>query len=227
MITVKDFERSNTAWKRRTPALEQFTRWANAKRRFYTSAVTSVPGLDRSDFIAEIGFSLSSASDLLNGDNFRLAVVDAQKRLANLPGHGDMTTPLIEEEKKQVLQIASNIQDYIRKYGRDAPQFRPKLSGCGVIIAAEADLVIGSRIVEVKSVNRNFRSSDFRQLITYVVLAYSQGIIFDKMVLLNPKMGFFFETSLEELAVSVGANSGIELVTNLQDDISNWLTVSG
>lgn len=222
MITAKEFVRTGAVWERRAPALKQFTRWANRNLRFYSFNINHPESSIRSDLVAEIGFNLVAV-----GTDFDLAVSDAQMRLAQLPGGGSTLIPLTMEEEMQAFQIAENLRKYIEKYGEGEPVFRPRLAGCGIIGPAEADLFLGSKIVEVKSVLRGFESSDLRQLITYAVLAYSEGKIFDEVVLVNPKRGCFFSIGFNELSVQIGANSAIDLTANLQDDISNWLTTSG
>ena len=76
---------------------------------------------------------------------------------------------LTEDERSEALNLSLNIERFISLYGCDV-RFSPIVRGAGVINTCQADLSIDRTLFEIKTVNRNFRSKDIKQLLIYLAL---------------------------------------------------------
>ena len=76
---------------------------------------------------------------------------------------------LTEEETAEALKLSRNIEKFLSRFAGDV-QFSPVISGAGAIDTCEGDLSINGTLFEIKTVNRNFRSKDIKQLLIYLVL---------------------------------------------------------
>jgi hypothetical protein len=151
----------------------------------------------------------------------------ARRRLKGLRGYEFLTADLTEYESNESDLLASHLEAYLDRFQGEKREFRPQFSGCGVVMAAEADIRVANELIEVKAVQRSFGVGDFRQALTYVALAYSEGDEVEQICLLNPRRGCYFGVSVESLALDTGAGSRVELLQDLVAEMSSGLAVSG
>ena len=118
----------------------------------------------------------------------------------------------------------ANLLAYVRMRGEQqltvTPAYQPSLAGCGTVEPAQADVLLGRELIEIKAVQRPFRSTDLRQTITYAALAYSTDVAVDCVTLLNPRWGTYHRVDVADLAPDIGAGSWAELMKDLVDAMS-------
>lgn len=108
-------------------------------------------------------------------------------------------------------------------------EIRPAIPGLGWIASGNGDFALGSMLIEVKHTDRNFVSSDFRQVLMYWLLKYSQAIehsgeIWSDVLLLNPRRNSALFVKFDYLLRSASANSGrVELLELLRSIVGQDL----
>jgi hypothetical protein len=211
VMTAREFAQQASIWHRVTPTLEQFTRWANRNVRPYSQPVLrSAAPRKEAALVAELAFEMASSG----GSPFdhQPATAEFVSRLA-----GGAPVDLIGKSNVQeTFQLRDNIAAFLDLVPEEA-LFRPRLPGCGVVDEAEVDIVCGRRLIEVKSVQRTFRGTDFRQVLTYATLGYATGQEFDTISLVNPRLGCDFTLAASDLALDIGAGSWVQLMQDLVD----------
>jgi hypothetical protein len=85
----------------------------------------------------------------------------------------------------------------------------PQFEGCGIVDTCVGDVLIGPVLYEVKAGDRPVRSIDIRQLLTYAALNFAKKHRpIDRIGLVNPRLGKFFEIDLDTLCEEVGGGDG-------------------
>jgi hypothetical protein len=107
---------------------------------------------------------------------------------------------LTNSELKDLLQLSNNILEFIQFTKKENIQFRPKLKGYGFISDLEADLSVDETLYEVKTVTRNFKSTDLKQLFLYLALRQvSEGNTWQYAGLYNPRKGTFTKFNVKKV----------------------------
>jgi hypothetical protein len=171
--------------------------------------------------LAEYAFSLfvERRMGTLEFANFDPAVqaerawAETTRRLAPYVAQGlDIVTLLDEEEKQEVVEITDRLRrvfDFSKSI-----VLRPMFPGCGYVDASEGDVIFGSTLYEVKTVNRPIRSSDIRQTITYAALnaaSTSEQFEIRAIGLFNPRRGLVFDFELEHVCSEISGRPAQEL----------------
>jgi hypothetical protein len=132
------------------------------------------------------------------------------------------TLPLTHIEKIQIQKIF-NIT-HKRYFITDQNAIiDPKFDGCGFVNESFGDIISKKTLVEIKSGERRFSSTDARQIITYLTLNnYSKNQFeIEEVELFNPRMGISFTENTEEFCKNASALSSQELYTEVQKFISD------
>lgn len=227
MIDAAKFSTAFTAfWNMATPTCEHFIR--NINLNLYDRFDAPMVKADTSDraFIAEFGFSLfvetmwPSVGGRSNEEIVLAAREMAVKRLAKIQGINSIPKDISSEQKREIGEIASRLCNFFTVRGSAIP--RPVLPGCGFIDRAEADIIYNSTIFEIKTVDRGFRSNDIRQLITYAALnKLSKSYLAERVGLLNPRAGTFFELDIDIVSREISGKSSSELFDDIYEVISS------
>ncbi|HIF6286455.1 TPA: hypothetical protein ACX3LL_004740, partial [Enterobacter asburiae] len=94
----------------------------------------------------------------------------------------------------------------------------PIIPGFQWIAEGQGDFSIGQRLIEVKCTNRNFSSSDYRQILIYWLLSFSSSIEggmneWKTGVLLNPRANKYIEIDFNELVrIAAAGRTKLELL---------------
>ncbi len=182
MITERDIaEKFSVIWKQHFPLLT-----SNFMRVFNESQVKQLNKIPipikeniRYDLVSEAAFILSdkliendsTAKEFLSTKANLLALVTQTASIIWKSGNytkKDLVLSKIEIE--EITLISKNIFEFIKINKREYAQFKPTLKGYGIIPDLEADISIDDTLYEVKTVNRNFKSSDLKQLFIYLAL---------------------------------------------------------
>ena len=233
MIDASTFANAyHSFWNSQTPMCEHFVRRVNLEglRRFASPVVTREQSKRRA-LIAEYAFSLFVALRIGSGifqpkkqrsELEQEAWRAARSRLAPYVSRGvDLDGAFNEEERVEVEAIFSRLTGFFAR--SKAPLFlRPVFAGCGYVDASEGDAVLGGTIYEIKTVERPFRSSDVRQVITYAALnSKSHQYLVNKIGLLNPRSGKFCSFDFEFVCAEIAGTSAQELFMTIIDAISS------
>jgi len=219
VISTRVFSRQASLWANLTPTVEHVVRWLNANARRVTPAVSAIgsePG--NNALIAESAFALAAARsplpDRLGEADIRIVREYLNEFSINPPSR----TELESGELAEILQLAASLNAIISNLGTAV--FWPKIPGCGVVDAAFADLMIEDGLYEVKTVSRNFRSPDVRQLLTYCAMLDASGTRPARIGLVNPRLGLRVTASLEFVCQGASGLSGAELLRAIAKKMS-------
>jgi hypothetical protein len=235
VVTAEKFaQASGTYWSAVLPRLDHFVRSSNlGPRRVFAPVEVSFPA-DRQALVSETAFMLwvnLGRRDLSADAQVRLAVSAARRRLREVESRTGFGGSLSEDEVVAVRTLAERLAEYTRAEGyqlRDL-QVEPRLPGCGVVTSGVPDMLgrYADRpgnptvLVEVKAVDRTFRSADFRQLVAYAVLRFAaEQELIEVLGLFNPLRGTSLEVGTEEFFEDVAGAPADEVVQRLMDDWS-------
>jgi hypothetical protein len=225
-------EKFNVIWKQNFPLLTPtFIKIVN-ETQIQNANLKPIPLVDeiRFDLVSEAAFIISEICnsdkitpvDYLNipGNNDKLFRMTGQNVWAMDEYEGNLLS-FSEVEQDNIQKLAHNICEFISKAKLSFVQFRPRLRGYGVIPELEADLVVDDTLYEIKTVTRNFKSSDIRQLFIYLALNQVSGERNWKHAgLYNPRRGKFFRFNVNRLVYNLaGGNSPIEAFESLLNGI--------
>lgn len=100
----------------------------------------------------------------------------------------------------------------------------PPFPGCGVLAAAEGDVLLGDTLYEVKAVARTFRAIDIRQLLVYGALDFARTVRrVGRVGLLNPLQGVWEEWPLDNLSLNIAGLPANELFRRVIAYVSSEL----
>jgi len=154
---------------------------------------------------------------------FRRAWAETTHRLAPYSAQGlDIVSPLDSDENMEVEAITNRLSSFF-DFSRSTV-LRPKFPGCGYVDASEGDVIFGSTLYEVKTVDRSVRSGDIRQTITYAALnAASTSNRFDirGIGLFNPRRDQFFDIEIEQVCSEISGRSSQELFDVIIEAVSS------
>ncbi len=121
-------------------------------------------------------------------------------------------TSLDDDENKEVAEIADRLNK-VFDFSKSVV-LRPMFPGCGYVDSSEGDVIFGSTLFEIKTVDRAVRSSDIRQTITYAALnAASASSRFNicGIGLFNPRRGQFCDIEIEHICSEISGRPAQEL----------------
>ena len=131
---------------------------------------------------------------------------------------------LTDDERLEARSLAYNFEEFCICLKGDI-EFFPKIAGAGVIGECEADLAIGQTLFEIKTVNRNFRSTDLRQLLIYLALSSIAGEQrWSDAGLVNPRRAVWCSFSVEPFVRLISGGRSLkevseELLTEISRDV--------
>lgn len=172
--------------------------------------------------------SIARAESFLRENNFTdwdecLRIASVRQRQ-----HYDALIPsrLSETDIKIADHAARNLIAMLANARRQRPgatlELGPPIPGLGWIASGQGDFAIGSTLVEVKHIETNFRSGDFRQVLIYWLLKYAKSVendseIWSDVLFLNPRRNIALLINYEYLLRTASARlDRIELVELLR-----------
>jgi hypothetical protein len=234
MISEHKFAAGYTSfWRTALPLGEPVMRRINSRLSEFASSYDFIARPERSALISEVSFRLVALAmdanrHLGSGDwlwdsiSVECAVEAAYAYLSRLKG-----APLMEDRlRKQELQVAVDVAERLRRFFLAEKEGGPLLplpqfEGCGLISSCEGDMMVGTVLYEIKNVDRNFRLTDLRQVITYCALNYVvPRYRITGIGLVNARSGKFYRIGVEPLAKLISGMSASELFSNIIDFIS-------
>jgi hypothetical protein len=123
--------------------------------------------------------------------------------------------PFSESESRECVAIAGRLETYFyadRMSGSGHMAIGPAFRGCGLVGSCNGDVMKGSTLFEVKAGDRKFRSIDYRQLLIYAALHYSEAReILGRLGVCNPRTGVAVVVPTQTFAYEVSGLNALEL----------------
>lgn len=239
MISERDIaEKFSAIWKQNFPLLSpNFVKVFNeAQVSIINTQSVEIDEVVKYDLISESAFNLSEitlnnnikASDYLSDKNNLNNLIDKTAKV--IWKSGNFTAKDLEISKSEfeyILKISSNIEEFVNKLKKETVQFRPKLNGYGFIPDLEADISIDNTLYEVKTVTRNFKSSDIKQLFIYLALKQvSESSNWKYAGLYNPKRGIYCKFNIKSLIYNLsGGKTPNETFENLLNGLTRDIEI--
>lgn len=158
-----------------------------------------------------------SCNDYFRSQRFEFLLNKNLNYLSRFSYGAECILPLSDKEKEQVKSLFR--QMYVRYIadGLDVA-IDPRFDGCGFINESFGDLISGTKLIEVKSGERRFALTDFRQLLIYLVLNHYSRSSFNitHVELFNPRMGIAFTDTLESFCLNLSALNSRDLFSEIQ-----------
>lgn len=239
MISERDIsEKFSVIWKQNFPLLtSNFIRVFNNTQieDINNFQIDSIDGV-RYDLVSEAGFNLAEIAVKNKVDTFDFIAINENvstliSRTAKSIWKSGKYLPsdleISNDEKNDIIKVANNILEFIDKINGDVVLFRPKLKGYGFIPDLEGDLLVDETLYEVKTVNRNFKSSDMKQLFIYLALkqvsnegAWKYGGLY------NPKRGLYCRFNVKSLIYNLsGGATPNEVFENLLNGLTRDIEI--
>lgn len=212
MISEREFAAHFTSfWRATLPNLESVVRSLNLTSRTDWLPIREPTSPERRDLVAETAFEAAAArfeGDIRPVEDLLGWAEDRARTTLNgvTRGHPIDAAKLEVDEFAEVSAAQVRIIEFAHALGRsESVEFRPRFSGHGFLSDCVGDLKTPTKIIEIKYVQRNFRSNDFRQALIYATLSYLKcKFQMDQLILMNPFKGIVSEIGIEEIVHASG-----------------------
>ena len=227
MINERQFSFNfSNFWRTSLPNLEAVLRALNLGCERIQRPLVPQTDPQRRDLISETGFRLAAskwrggrieASDVSAAYESAVSFLVAEAELAGAGSY----PPLNADEQSEVLEICRRIGEFIRHRSPRLVRFFPEFPGMGLLGRCYGDMVIDSTVVEVKYVDRAFRSTDLKQAITYAALgSTSDKTGFDNIISYNPLRGTYIESEFYDLIFGASGRTVEDFKFDFMDALS-------
>ena len=231
MISERSFARGHSDfWEQTLPFGERFARSIRPDR--YSAETPTAPNV-RAEVAAELSYlyvsrameAKSSLPRLGSTTDYSIRL-EATRFLDQFIDREDRTG-VREEEVAEAMSMASPCLQRIKSEWR-LPLLvvvKPVFDGCGTVDSCSGDLIVDSTLFEFKSVTRNFRGPDFRQVLTYLSLnALSPRFEILRVCLVNQRRGVIIAFDCEEFVRGLSGRSLIQVATEIAEHVAPDLT---
>ncbi|MCG7632625.1 hypothetical protein MHN80_09910 [Gordonia McavH-238-E] len=219
MVTSERFSQiAGSYWTSLLPRLSHFVSLSNAAAEQYAEPLLLISSPARRPLITETAF-VAWKTKAMNG-----AEEIARSRLAVLWNQIPMADAISESEHADVDLIRTRLEAIEQIVGVNDLVVEPSLPGCGFLEGGAPDFLArvaveprpGLVLGEIKMVERQFRSSDYRQMICYLVLYYAQNSkILEFLWLVNPVRGVVVRIDVDSLFMLVRGQPSSEAVPEI------------
>lgn len=218
VISPERFAHTPSFWRDCMPMADHAIKLMRSEEFACGDGVPGTPDRDRSSVIAELAFAIAAAQN----DDVDLEAAEAQAlaRVARLRTGGQFKGSLTDSEKRQAEQLSSNLRGYLDL--KRNLRFSPTIPGCGIVSPGFADVMTGTELIEVKSVERAFSVGDLRQATAYAALLYSKDITISRITLLNGRRGRYVTQHVDVIAAvsaGIGAHQLFQNVVEMASGI--------
>jgi len=230
MISERKFSNSfSSFWNELLPTADSFVKRINLSLRRYCLPTNSKleTNRDRRAVINELAFRffmcLAKRKDLSMEDKVKLSI-KVSKYIENFSPNIHIDLPISEEELSEAESLVTSLSLYFLSSNINELIFWPTFKGCGKIHSCKGDIMDSGKLIEVKAGDRNFRIIDIRQVITYLSLNFlSNQYAIENVVLLNPRKGLSFETTVDFLIEGCSRRKPVDVFADIIDFLSSEL----
>lgn len=134
----------------------------------------------------------------------------------------ELTAPLEIHEYFEALSLANRLQAYFSTVSNGNQVLtNPFFKGCGFLNNCIGDVIVNETLYEIKMVNRNFRISDCKQILTYCALNYvSKQYKLNKVALFNPRSGKLATFNIDDFCLTLSGKSSTFLFGEIIEYVS-------
>lgn len=221
-------------WDELLPFGEKFVRVINLsyQRYDFSHEYDGHPDADIRAYVNELGFEFyallheqtaqNSYADIASLDTSSLEQQVAERINGLSSGSANVSSLLNPHNKKEAIELANATKAYFDSQHRAGNvRIKPRFVGCGFVDDCFGDVLVDTTLVEIKAGDRNFRSTDIRQLLVYAALnSVSQHMHLEDVALLNPRRGIFYRTSLQTLCVECSAQDSSTILSRIVNYVS-------
>lgn len=190
----------------------------------------------RNDIVSEIAFNIVekitidkiTVEEFINDENkFKKLIEATAKVIWKSANYSEKDLILNEYELNEIRKICNNLSEFIDKLKKSKLQFKPEFKGYSFIPDLIGDLSIDDTLFEIKTVNRNFKSSDLKQLFIYLALQQvSTGQNWKYAGLYNPRKGTYCKFNIKSLIYNLtGGKTPNEAFENLLDSLTRDIQI--
>ncbi len=230
MISEKQLaELFDSFWQQHFPLLNPtFVRQFNSEKERLIGAggqpvkpVKMGPDVDRFDLVAELAFEISHEkyrAKTGGTPSHATAYRRALKKMATIIGLAEIPEPSSAEiaEANSLVTVYDVFFDMVATSEEIA--FRPRIKGAGVLDEMEADFCSPTTLYEVKAVNRNLKSGDLRQVVSYLVAGLaSHQFAWTDYCIFNPRLAIYHTGKIEELLAYISGRTSHECIADVLD----------
>lgn len=211
MISVSKFVQDYSSfWNSLFPMTEALVRTINLNyMRFAPEPKTGFNSdPQRRGLLNEVGYELSRLiwTGLSSYDDFTrsTAYLLAESTLSEIDPRARVEQ-LSETEWEEAVFLADRLVLFSNRWPRDSVIFAPPIRGCGFVDGKAADLMVGTTVMEVKAGDRNFLSTDLRQVIVYAALLNLENPDrIAEVCVVNPRRGVFYAANCNDVCMAAG-----------------------
>lgn len=238
MISERDLaEKFNDIWKQHFPLLtSSYMKLFNeAKPKIINQEISTDYSNIRYDLVSQLAFNIVEKvsskkvkyTDVWEEKNLKSIIEQTAFEIWRNKSLSYKEINFLETEKNDCQNICNNIFEFLNKTMVLSSSFKPRFSGYGIISDLIGDLEIDGILYEIKTVQRNFRSSDIKQLIIYLALSHVQGnVIWEYAGLYNPRKGTYCVFNVEKLIYDISAGkSTSESFKSLLDSFTREVNI--
>ena len=208
-------EKFTSIWKLSFPFLNSnFMRVFNESQVYkFEQLEVDMPNDVRYDLVAESAFNIvakaynnCSVDDIVSDSEMLNSIVkQTAESIWLFAKYNKDELILNESEIEQVIQLSNNFLSFIASHNATTVNFKPSLKGFGFIPDLEGDVSIDDILYEVKTVKRNFKTSDLKQLSIYLALRQvdDNHKSWEYAGLYNPRTGAYSKFKVSSFISSV------------------------
>lgn len=224
-------------WRTTLPLLDAFVRTMNRSLERYAPPMHSTVSPDRRGIVNEAGFRVFVAAIRSGTPPSHLARPDVDRAWALGVEYVGRMRQFLDaaidpiprsDELQEAVAIAHRTVAFFLGHGCTMVVTEPRFKGCGWIDATSGDVFADSTLVEIKAGDRQFRSVDLHQLLTYCALNFaSKDLDIRSVCLLNPRVGTSALFDVDELCNECAGASAAEVLNEIVQYISEPLGLYG
>lgn len=203
-------------------------------RGFVAKPLVSTEASANNDLVADTGFGIFAAAvqkgkfvhAIRNEALLQRISQSAFERIRRLRRSEEKAKMKHLRGMDDAIEIAVRLEDFFENEGGGELLIQPRFKGCGILDSCYGDLFMNATLYEVKCVERNLRSIDIRQVLTYAALNYqSRQYLIDEVCIVNPRRGISFRFNVEALAQKSSGKNSAELFHEIGDFLMNFETI--
>lgn len=190
---------------------------------------------DLNDLVAETAFGMFAAAHR-KGESVRSisqiselcanVAEEAFERIRVLRIYAGKEVPDELQTFTDAVELAIRLESFFERENIDSIVIQPKFPGCGILNTCFGDVHGSDCLYEIKTVERNIRSSDIRQVLGYCALnSKSHNYSIKSVCLLNPRRGQFLRIGLEMLAQHTARKHAADLMHEIGEFLINFETI--
>lgn len=234
MINEKQMiERYSFFWKNVLPLHKLYIMNVNKNlTNRYQAEIGSVVSGRRRSFVSEVAFRLVKRFIEENED---FSIERAEQKVEEVEkttkerfrvykdDENGIINKLDDHEMVEVLHLSMSLNAFLNEiFDKKEIIFYPQFHGCGFVDSCYGDIIVEDTLIEVKTVDRNFRINDFKQLIIYCSLNSVYGEFnIQRICLINPRKGKYFLGNIDDICIMLSGKPSLELFGEVVEFVSS------